>query len=154
MYLSDDMRQPNKWQIRGIEIPPFSYLIFWLDNDEPQGTRHASFSLSASGEGIGIFDTDDHDNAIIDWVGFGLQTEDVSFGRIPDGTDNLECFVRPTPGEPNISFGRLNLFLNELMTSNGSTIADEAGEYDPWLELYNAGCHVINLEGLLVTQRC
>ena len=151
MYLSDDMRQPNKWQIRGVEIPPFSYLIFWLDNDEPQGTRHASFSLSASGEGIGIFDTADHDNAIIDWVGFGLQTEDVSFGRLPDGTDNLECFVRPTPGEPNISFGRLNLFLNELMINNASTIADEAGEYDPWLELYNAGCHVINLEGLYLS---
>jgi len=29
------------------------------------------------------------------------------------------------------------LFINEFMASNNSTIADEAGEYDDWIEVYN-----------------
>ena len=29
------------------------------------------------------------------------------------------------------------LFINEFMASNDSTIADEAGEYDDWIEVYN-----------------
>lgn len=151
MYLSDDMREPNKWQIRGVEIPAGGYLLFWLDNDEPQGIQHTSFSLSASGEGIGIFDTDENDNAVIDWIPFGLQQADVSFGRYPDGDTHLECFVHSTPREINISHGRLNLFLNELMVNNHSTIADETGEYDAWIELHNAGCNFINLEGLYLS---
>jgi hypothetical protein len=31
------------------------------------------------------------------------------------------------------------LYINEFMASNSSTIADEFGEYDDWIELYNGG---------------
>ena len=147
MYLSDDMREPTKWQIRGIEISPNGYQLFWLDGDPAQGIRHVGFNLSASGEGIGIFDTDENGNAIIDWISFGLQAEDVSLGRYPDGGDTLESCASATPGESNIRVEN-SVSFNELMVNNRSTLADEAGEYDPWVELYNSGCHAINLGGL------
>lgn len=37
----------------------------------------------------------------------------------------------------------LPLYINELMASNDQTIADEAGEYDDWIELYHAGTEAI-----------
>ncbi len=147
MYLSDDRREPDKWPIRDAEIPPGGYLLFWLDSDEPQGIRHAGFRLSASGEGIGIFDTDENQNAMIDWISFGMQKTDVSYGRYPDGEPSLECFIQPTPGAPNVSSGRIALRINELMSDNRTTIADEAGERDAWIELFNPGCEAIRLEG-------
>ena len=150
LYLSDDMREPTKWQIRGIEIASKDYQLFWLDGDRTQGINHVGFNLSASGEGIGIFDTDENGNAIIDWIAFGIQAEDVSLGRYPDSGDTLESCASATPGESNTRVENSVTF-NELMVNNRSTLTDDAGEYDPWVELYNSGCHTVNLGGLYLS---
>ncbi|MDE0503781.1 MAG: lamin tail domain-containing protein, partial [Candidatus Poribacteria bacterium] len=150
LYLSDDIREPTKWEIRGVEIASKGYELFWLDGDRAQGVRHAGFNLSASGEGIGIFDTDENENAIIDWIAFGVQAEDVSLGRYPDGSAKIGTCATATPGESNIRIEDSVTF-NELMVDNRSTLADEAGEYDPWIEIYNSGCHVVNLGGLYLS---
>ncbi|MEZ4640374.1 MAG: CotH kinase family protein [Caldilineaceae bacterium] len=39
------------------------------------------------------------------------------------------------------------LFINELMSDNGSTLADEDGEYADWIELHNAGDAAVSLTG-------
>ena len=97
-----------------------------------------------------VYPHDENGNAIIDWIVFGVQTEDVSLGRYPDGDDTLESCARATPGASNIHVD-VNVSFNELMANNRSTVADEAGEYEPWIELYNPGCHTVNLEGLYLT---
>ncbi len=102
MYLTDDLTKPTKWRIPdGVVIPAGGYLLFWVDNDEEQGERHANFKLNVAGEEIGLFDTDENGNAAIDTVTFGQQTSDISFGRQPDGTNTWRFFVSPTPGQPN-----------------------------------------------------
>lgn len=40
---------------------------------------------------------------------------------------------------------KLKLFINEFMASNKTTIADEKGQYDDWVELYNGEDTTINL---------
>jgi len=42
-------------------------------------------------------------------------------------------------------------FINEIMASNDSTIADEYGEYDDWVELYNPADTTIDLSGFYLT---
>ncbi len=37
--------------------------------------------------------------------------------------------------------------INEVMSSNSSTIADEHGDFDDWIELYNYGTAPVNLSG-------
>lgn len=37
--------------------------------------------------------------------------------------------------------------INEFMSSNASTIADEDGDYEDWIELYNAGQDAVSLSG-------
>ena len=43
------------------------------------------------------------------------------------------------------------LRLNELMASNSITIADDEGEFDDWVELYNLSNHPIVLDGLYLS---
>ena len=43
------------------------------------------------------------------------------------------------------------LFLNEFMASNASVYADEAGDFDDWVELYNSGATDIDLGVVYLT---
>ena len=44
-----------------------------------------------------------------------------------------------------------SIFINEFMASNAGILADEAGEYDDWVELYNAGTAPVNIGGMYIT---
>ncbi|MEM1123341.1 MAG: CotH kinase family protein, partial [Bacteroidota bacterium] len=44
-----------------------------------------------------------------------------------------------------------SIFINEFMASNDQTIADENGEFDDWVELYNAEDTPFDLGGLFIT---
>ena len=44
-----------------------------------------------------------------------------------------------------------HLRLNEFMAANDSTVADEAGEYDDWVEITNVGPESVDLAGLFLT---
>lgn len=41
--------------------------------------------------------------------------------------------------------------LNELLASNQSIIADEAGDFDDWVEIYNGSDEIINLSGFYIS---
>ncbi len=43
------------------------------------------------------------------------------------------------------------LYVNELMASNDTTVADEADDYDDWIEIYNLGLAGVDLEGFYLT---
>jgi hypothetical protein len=46
-----------------------------------------------------------------------------------------------------------DLAINELMADNKATLADEAGEYDDWVELVNRGPAAIDLEGYYLSDK-
>lgn len=43
------------------------------------------------------------------------------------------------------------LFVNEIMASNSTTISDNYNEFDDWVEIYNAGNVSVNLAGMYIT---
>ena len=45
------------------------------------------------------------------------------------------------------------LFINEFLASNTNCYADEFGEYDDWVEIYNAGTEPINIGGMYITDK-
>jgi hypothetical protein len=107
MYLTDDVTEPRKWQIPTGDavlttIPAKGFLLIWADGDTQDPGLHADFSLSASGEEVALFDTDGV--TLIDHLTFGRQTLNVSYGRYPDGGDDLVVMVVPTPRTSNIYF--------------------------------------------------
>jgi len=100
MYMTNDLTDPVQWQIPGgMTIDAGGYLVGWADKDTDQQDAHTSFKLSTGGESIAL---DNIDGAtLIDFIEFGVQTTDVSYGRYPDGTENCGSMATPTPGAAN-----------------------------------------------------
>ncbi|MCK4660099.1 MAG: CotH kinase family protein [Phycisphaerae bacterium] len=63
--------------------------------------------------------------------------------------------VGGTPGALNSTAGTtspvLPLYVNEILPINASINTDECGEFEPWIEVYNASTAGIDLSGLFLT---
>jgi hypothetical protein len=103
MYLSDKLENPLKWKIPdNTLLEPGNYLIVWADEDGNAETGlHANFKLSAGGEIVLLFNSDDNGNTLLDSVSFGTQTADQSYGRSSDDSTEWQIFSNPTPGSQN-----------------------------------------------------
>ncbi len=154
MYLTDDLTIPMKWTFPDTVLPAGGRLVIWADGEYTEGWLHTSFKLNADpGEQLGLFETDGEKVMVVDLLTFGVQRTDTAFGRFPDG-GTWQFLACPTPGAANksgISPLRDVLFLNEFLAANDSTIRDEAGDYDDWVELYNVGADPIDLGGVSLT---
>ena len=51
----------------------------------------------------------------------------------------LACVLAPA--------AHAQLFINEILADNETVLADEAGEFDDWVEIYNAGPDAVSLAG-------
>lgn len=98
LYLTDDLNNPTRFPLVLGTIGPKSFHLIWADDDEDDGRFHANFKLGKGGEDLAIFDAN---GAMIDWVSFGEQTEDVSYGRVEDGGEEWTFFEEPTPDASN-----------------------------------------------------
>ncbi len=61
--------------------------------------------------------------------------------------DKYDAPLTPTPPPPAESA----LFINEFMASNYATLADENGEFDDWIEIYNGTDADVDLGGYYIT---
>jgi hypothetical protein len=106
--ISDKLDEPERWTVPdGTVIPPGGFLFIWADGKpelmEVTGGLHTNFSLSRSGEAIGVYAPD---GTVIDLVIFGPQQTDISQGRWPDGNPApFYFFTTPTPGASNVLDG-------------------------------------------------
>jgi hypothetical protein len=95
--VTDLFSQPRKYLFTAdMIVPSHSWGIIWAD-DRNTG-NHTNFKLSASGEVIGLFDAAGN---IVDTITFGQQTNDVSYGRFPDGYSHWFRFSPASPGTTN-----------------------------------------------------
>lgn len=104
MYITDKLSSLTAWLIPNrapdsTTIAPGGFLILWADKQTKQGVLHVDIKLSGDGEQIGL--TAPNGTTVIDSLTFGAQTEDISLGRKPDGSNNWEYFAKPTPGASN-----------------------------------------------------
>jgi len=101
-HLSDDPNTPARWTFpAGTIIPANDFLLVWCDSDPHDAGLHTNFKLSASGEAIGLYGPTGAGNPVMDEYIFGSQTADVSEGRFPDGSQQWNFFIEPTPGMSN-----------------------------------------------------
>ncbi|MFO7896959.1 MAG: lamin tail domain-containing protein [Candidatus Cloacimonadales bacterium] len=163
MYMTDDLADLTNSLIPDTSpelttIEPGGFLVLWADKEPEQGVLHLEdMKLSGSGEQIGLIDADG--TTVIDSLTYGEQTADISYGRLPDGSDNWEYFGEGydsnyTPGSPNGGGGTtpdLTLCINEFLASNDFNITDEHGDHDDWIEIYNYGTEAIDIGGMYMT---
>jgi hypothetical protein len=106
LFLTDNLA--NKFQF---EIPQNGhyliasggYLLVWADSESNQNSTnrsdlHVNFRLRAAGEAIGLFAAD---GVQIDAVTFGQQTNNISMGRSPDGSEDVVFLPQPSPRQAN-----------------------------------------------------
>lgn len=67
--------------------------------------------------------------------------------------------LRPSlssPGAPNTTAASIEAFpsiwINEVEPNNVLGVTDNAGQHDPWLEIYNSGATAINLDGYALSK--
>ncbi len=110
-YLTDRLTNSTAAMFRipaGYPIPAGGFLRVWADGEAGQNRPensdlHVNFSLSRDGEQVGLFDPR---GVLVDGVTFGVQTNDVSWGRFPDGSPApLYSMEVPTPGAANVLAG-------------------------------------------------
>ncbi|TVR42417.1 MAG: hypothetical protein EA392_00330 [Cryomorphaceae bacterium] len=80
-------------------IPANGFLLLWASGNPETGVLHVDWSLSGSGEDLGIFFPDGE--TAIDTYTFGQQSADISEGRATDGAADWVFFETPTPGASN-----------------------------------------------------
>ncbi|MFO7659796.1 MAG: lamin tail domain-containing protein [Candidatus Cloacimonadaceae bacterium] len=235
-------------------IPAYGFLIVWFDENLTQGPLHINTKLSGAADAVYLIDSDGF--TVVDsyaWTeATGLNVDDVSIGRLPDGGSSWQLFGAGhpspcTPGASNqgiinsapvisnlqytpypatqnsvitisaqvtdpdnnllsvqllwginnytlntvnmtmqggvytaslgpfalnsviqfrikatdtisaqtfspihnitIGFSAPVLYINEVMASNTTTITDNYGEYEDWIEIYNPNDFAVNLAG-------
>ena len=112
LYLTDNpITQPDKYSLGMLSfIAGEGFAVFRADNSNQPG--HVDFRLSADNEMIGLFDAG---LSQIDKVIYGPQTTDVSYGRVPDGTENFQFMELPTPGVTNPLIGPAEEILTTIV---------------------------------------
>ena len=90
------------WTIpENVTIPGEGFLLIWADGEPEQynGTNdlHAGFKLSRFGESIRL----SYEGTTFDHIVFEAQGDDISHGRMLDGSNEIMMMFPPTPGEPN-----------------------------------------------------
>ena len=80
--LSDDLNDLDKWKFPDTTLASNAYILVWADNDEDNGSMHASFKLASGGEAIYL----SYNGEVVDEIIFGGQTTDLTTGRYPNGT--------------------------------------------------------------------
>ncbi len=96
-YISDDEGDLEKWQIpTGTSIESGDYLLIWADKEDTG--LHTNFQLSKDGERIHLSDPQ---GILIDSVLYSVQSTDVSYGRVVDGSEPYVFMSAPSPGSSN-----------------------------------------------------
>ncbi|SDB81135.1 Leucine rich repeat-containing protein [Pelagirhabdus alkalitolerans] len=102
-YLSDDETNPTRWEIpEDVVIEADDYIVIWASGEDRldnNGMHHTNFSISRQGEPIILMGPDGE--TTIDFIAQREVPRDRSFGRMPDGDDQLTYFNSPTPGDEN-----------------------------------------------------
>ncbi len=149
-HLSDKLDNFGKWTFPDTTIAAYGYLTIWADEDGTQVGLHANFKLSASGEAI-VFSNPDL--TVIDSLSFGVQVTDSSYSRCPNGTGPFGT-TAPSYGITNTCpAGYTFVVVNEVQADNATTITDQDGEYEDWIELYNTSSSPVSLAGCYLSDK-
>ncbi len=87
---------PNGWS-----IAPGQFMLVWADGDAPLNPTqlHVPFKLDKGGENIGLYAPN---GSLVDSISFGLQTNNISQGRWPDGSATIRYLTHATPAASNV----------------------------------------------------
>ncbi|MDF2699839.1 MAG: hypothetical protein K0Q49_1395 [Haloplasmataceae bacterium] len=104
-YLTDHFDDLIKWKFpKRVIVPAKGYLIIWAsgkNKTDSHNDLHTNFSINSDGEPIILVAPDG--STIVDLIKTKRTSDNISYGRYPDGSDNFKNFylTSTTPGKAN-----------------------------------------------------
>jgi len=145
--LSDDTQEPRRFIFSSATtLASGQFLRVLCDKNKPSSTNNTGFGLSGSGGAIYLYDKPSNGGSLIDSIVYGIQTANLSIGRVPDGSTNW-VLTTPTPQAQNAAITQFgspqSLKINEWMASPKSG--------SDWFEVYNPENQPVAIGGLFLT---
>ncbi len=103
--LTDDALLPYKWTFPSVTLAPGQYLLVWCSDKnrtDPAFPLHTNFKLSSAGDVVILTNTS---GTAIDNVPATTLLQNVSYGRLPNGTGPFVYFSQVTPAAVNSTIG-------------------------------------------------
>lgn len=134
----------------------------FVEDDEEVGSVKVYYQLNGAGAVFSeeMFDDGMHDDkeAGDGWYGALISALETSaifryYVQAADMNENADRSPVCSWIEFSIGSSSVSLAVNEFMASNDTTIADEAGEFDDWVEIYNYGSEAIYLGDRYLTDK-
>ncbi|HMK06441.1 MAG TPA: lamin tail domain-containing protein, partial [Flavobacterium sp.] len=103
--LTDDAALPYKWTFPNVSLGAGQYLLVYCDDKNratPGSPLHTNFKISSSGEVITLTNAS---AVAINTVPATVIAQNISYGRLPNGTGNFTFFAAVTPGAVNSTTG-------------------------------------------------
>jgi hypothetical protein len=146
--LTDNTLQPRKFAFsNNTQIAAGGHLRILCDDGRPATNNNTGFGLRAAGGSVYLINSPANGGALITSITYGIQTPNLSIGRVPSGSANW-VLNTPTPNAANTAVptlgNPLNLKVNEWM-------ADPAPGDDDWFEIYNPNPLPVALGGMFLT---
>jgi hypothetical protein len=152
LSLTDDTLQPRRYVVApGTSLAPGARLRVICDPGNAGASSvslliNTNFALKSTGGGVYLFDAQARGGSLLGAVIYGLQTPDLSIGRVPDGGTNWTLNL-PSPNAVNLA---ATLGLASSLRFN-EWLADPVPGEDDWFEVYNTGPLPVALGGLYLT---
>jgi hypothetical protein len=119
------------------------WVVFYADRKTNSGSDHVSFTLEKAGGSIRLYSPE---TQAIDHVVYSSQEEDVSEGRLPDGSDAYVRFDKTdTPGDANYLI-LTNVWISEILAHTDPPLEDA-------IEFYNPTGDSVDLSGWYLSNR-
>lgn len=99
--LTDNRENPFKWQFPPVILQPGEFLVVFASSKNRTNTGsnlHLNFSLSKSGEFLGLFNIY---SGYVDEIILPPQITDISYGKMVENPEICGFFEKPTPGKAN-----------------------------------------------------
>ncbi len=120
-FMSDDLVDPEAmYEIPStypdsVTVPAGGFILFYANKGEESSVLNLNFKLGGGGEQVGLWNPAEE---VIDSLTYGEQTEDISFGRFPDGSDTWFLMENYTPGATNNYVGIAKNEINASLMQN------------------------------------
>ncbi|MCI0744262.1 MAG: lamin tail domain-containing protein, partial [Verrucomicrobia subdivision 3 bacterium] len=156
-YLANQYSNLTQWPFpAGASISPGQFLVVWLDGEPGESILselHTSFGINSTTGSVVLVNVSNSIPRIVDHINYNIASAGRSYGDYPDGNvAGRRVFSIVTPGATNNAAGALiNVFINEWMAANNVTLTDAFGDYDDWIELFNADTGEVDLSGYFLT---
>ncbi len=129
-------------------VKPYGYRVFIFDSDNNDSQKYINFDIKNSPAKLLLSRIFNHSETLVDSIDLPSMDADYSFAELDNTSEKWMIFSHSTYNSTNVGMDKYTkIYINEFMAKNNSTLADEDGEYDDWIELYNPNNYEIDLSG-------